>query len=176
MYKPKSIYTEFALEVIIATVTGKKLKPICSNELRQELLCRNACFVSIHDKSGALRGCIGTIEPTKDYLYQEIERNAISACTRDSRFTAIVPSELPDLEISVDVLSTPEQVRSVNLLNPQTYGLILSDGVRRGVLLPGLEGIDSVEQQVAIVKRKAGLDELDLEQLQMFRFTSARFY
>ncbi len=117
-----------------------------------------ACFVSIKTGAGDLRGCIGTVEPTRDSLAEEIIHNAISAATRDPRFLPIETSELSQLRYSVDVLSPPEPARFEEL-NPKTYGLIVEDerGRRRGLLLPDLEGIDSAEQQLQITTRKAGI-------------------
>jgi AmmeMemoRadiSam system protein A len=117
-----------------------------------------ACFVSIKTGEGDLRGCIGTVEPARASLAEELIHNAISAATRDPRFLPVKTSELSQLRYSVDVLSPPEPARFEEL-NPRTYGLIVEDerGRRRGLLLPDLEGIDSAEQQLQIAARKAGI-------------------
>ena len=94
-------------------------------------------FVSLH-KSGALRGCIGTIEPAQPNVAQEIIHNAISAATRDPRFPPVRPDELNDLEISTDVLGEPEMITSLDELDPKRYGVIVEKGYRRGLLLPNL--------------------------------------
>jgi AmmeMemoRadiSam system protein A len=119
---------------------------------------RAACFVSIKTVEGDLRGCIGTIEPIKERLAEELIANAINAATRDPRFPPIAPDELPGLRYSVDVLSTPEPA-SFEELDPAVYGVIVEDekGMRRGLLLPDLKGIDSARQQVEIAARKAGI-------------------
>lgn len=119
---------------------------------------RAACFVSIKTDEGDLRGCIGTIEPVKETLAEELIANAINAATRDPRFPPIAPDELPRLRYSVDVLSTPEPA-SFEELDPAIYGVIVEDekGMRRGLLLPDLKGIDSASQQVEIAARKAGI-------------------
>lgn len=119
---------------------------------------RAACFVSIKTDTGDLRGCIGTVEPVRDTLAEELIHNAISAATRDPRFLPVAPSELPHLRYSVDVLSPPEPTRFEEL-DPKTYGLIVEDepGRRRGLLLPDLEGVESAEQQLQIAARKAGI-------------------
>ena len=119
---------------------------------------RAACFVSIKTDAGDLRGCIGTVEPTRDTLAEELIHNAISAATRDPRFLPVASSELPHLRYSVDVLSPPEPARFEEL-DPKTYGLIVEDekGRRRGLLLPDLEGVESAEQQLQIAARKAGI-------------------
>jgi AmmeMemoRadiSam system protein A len=117
-----------------------------------------ACFVSIKTDTGDLRGCIGTVEPARSSLAEELIHNAVSAATRDPRFSPIETSELPRLRYSVDVLSPPEPARFEEL-NPKTYGLIVEDerGRRRGLLLPDLEGVESAEQQLQITMRKAGI-------------------
>lgn len=113
-------------------------------------------FVSLH-KDGRLRGCIGTIAPTRDNLAQEIIENAISASTRDPRFIPVTADELEYLEYSVDVLSPAEPIDSPDQLDVKRYGVIVSNGGRRGLLLPNLDTIDTVEEQIAIAKKKAGI-------------------
>lgn len=117
-----------------------------------------ACFVSIKTREGDLRGCIGTIEPTKQTLAEEIIANAINAATRDPRFPPVTRKELAGLRYSVDVLSTPEPA-AFEELDPATYGVIVEDGsgLRRGLLLPDLKGIETAAQQVEIAARKAGI-------------------
>ncbi|HCL79875.1 MAG TPA: AmmeMemoRadiSam system protein A, partial [Synergistaceae bacterium] len=117
---------------------------------------RAACFVSLK-KRGALRGCIGTILPRHESLAEEIEQNSVAAATQDPRFPPVGLEELSDIEISVDILSEPEAVTDLRELDPKRYGVIVERGGRRGVLLPDLEGVDSVEEQLAIAARKAGL-------------------
>ncbi len=124
-------------------------------------------FVSIHE-NGQLRGCIGTIGPTKDCLAEEIIHNAISASTRDPRFRPITADELPFLEISVDVLGETEDIESEDQLDVRRYGVIVSKGMRRGLLLPNLDGVDTVEQQISIARRKAGIGPSEKVSLQRF--------
>ncbi|MCM3870830.1 MAG: AmmeMemoRadiSam system protein A, partial [Pyrinomonadaceae bacterium] len=119
---------------------------------------RAACFVSLKTHDGQLRGCIGTIEPAKDTLAEEIIANAINAATRDPRFSPVSAEELSQLRYSVDVLSAPEP-STLEDLDPAVYGVIVEDesGSKRGLLLPDLEGVDSVAKQVEIAARKAGI-------------------
>ncbi len=128
---------------------------------------RAGAFVSIH-KNGQLRGCIGTIAPTARSLAQEIVNNAISASTRDPRFSPITEDELKWLEINVDVLGKPEDISSRAELDVKRYGVIVSCGARRGLLLPDLEGIDDVDTQVSIAMQKGGITERDNYSLQRF--------
>jgi AmmeMemoRadiSam system protein A/AmmeMemoRadiSam system protein B len=119
---------------------------------------RAACFVSIKTDGGDLRGCIGTIEPVKETLAEELISNAVSAATRDPRFPPVTPAELEHLRYSVDVLSEPEPARFEEL-DPALYGVIVEDqaGLHRGLLLPDIEGIETATQQVEIAMRKAGI-------------------
>ena len=128
---------------------------------------RAGAFVSLHEH-GRLRGCIGTIAPVRDSLAEEIIYNAVSACARDPRFDPIRPEELPFLDISVDVLGAPEEIRSEKDLDVKRYGVIVSRGTRRGLLLPDLEGVESVEQQISIARQKAGIGEGEPVRLERF--------
>ena len=139
-----------------------------SEDLPEEMLQKRAgAFVSIH-KFGKLRGCIGTILPTTDSVAEEIIENAISASTRDPRFSPIEAEELPFLEINVDVLSEPEDIDSMDKLDVKRYGVIVSCGGRRGLLLPDLDGVDTVEEQVMIAMQKGGIRQGEKISLQRF--------
>lgn len=128
---------------------------------------RAGAFVSVH-KNGMLRGCIGTISPIKDSLVDEIIDNAISATTRDPRFDKVRVDELPFLEINVDVLGKPEDIESEDELDVKRYGVIVSCGARRGLLLPDLEGVDDVKTQVSIAMQKGGISPGEDYKLQRF--------
>ena len=117
---------------------------------------RAGAFVSIH-KHGALRGCIGTIGPVCRNVAEEIAKNAVSAGTRDPRFPQVREEELAELVYSVDVLGHTESVKGPEELDVKRYGVIVSKGSKRGLLLPNLEGVDTVEEQIAIAKHKAGI-------------------
>lgn len=142
--------------------SSRRLRDICP------LGQRAGCFVSYHRRSGELRGCIGTIEPSRKDLSDEIVENAISAGVRDPRFPPITLDELPDLVVNVSVMQSPEIVHGPQDLDPARYGVIVESGPRRGVLLPGLEGIDTVAKQLAVVRRKAGIDQPDPVVLKRF--------
>lgn len=141
-----------------------------SSLLRQ----RGACFVSIKTKDRKLRGCIGTVKPTQPSVAAEIVRNAIGAATRDPRFLPVVEAEFPSLRFSVDLLTTPEPALLKDL-NPAHYGIIVENetGTRRGLLLPNVDGIETVEQQVRMATRKAGLPSGI--QPKLYRFCVLRF-
>lgn len=150
--------------------TGRIVEP--PEELTPEMKERAGVFVSIH-KHGQLRGCIGTFEPTRDNVAQEIIANAISSATRDPRFPPVSASELDDLEYSVDILTRPEPVSDRSQLDPRKYGVIVESGWKRGLLLPDLEGVDSVEEQIAICRLKAGISPH--EPIKLYRFQVRRF-
>lgn len=140
--------------------------------LPEEMLQKRAgVFVSIHE-NGRLRGCIGTIQPVTDCIAEEIVRNGVSACSEDPRFAPVREDELASLEISVDVLGTTETIAGPGDLDPKRYGVVVTRGHRRGLLLPNLDGVDSVEEQVSIAKRKAGIGEH--EQCALERFEVVR--
>ncbi len=128
---------------------------------------RAGAFVSLH-KNGQLRGCIGTIQATRASLAEEIIQNAISACSRDPRFSPVTANELKFLEISVDVLGEAEEIDGPGQLDVRRYGVIVSCGQKRGLLLPDLEGVDTVEEQIRIARQKGGIRETDPYRLERF--------
>ncbi len=127
-------------------------------------------FVSIK-KNGELRGCIGTISATCPTVAQEIARNSCAAATDDPRFPPVCEEELPFLSISVDILSPAEEITTTNELDPSVYGVIVTSGYRRGLLLPNLAGVDTVEQQLAIACQKAGITPDSPYRIERFRVT-----
>lgn len=160
-----------AVETFISEQRIVEPPPILPSSL---LAQRSACFVSIKTMERELRGCIGTIEPDKNSLAEEIITNAINAAIRDPRFRPISPTELPFLRYSVDVLDQPEPARLEDL-DPATFGVIVMDhlGLRRGLLLPNIEGIKTASQQIHIAARKAGI--APHESLELLRFRARRF-
>jgi AmmeMemoRadiSam system protein A len=135
-----------------------------------EMSRRAGTFVSLH-RNGQLRGCIGTIAPMQASVAAEVISNAISAAVRDPRFLPVTPAELGNLEISVDVLEEPEPISSIDQLDVKEYGVIVERGMRRGLLLPNLEGIDTPQEQVAIALSKAGIGPDERYSMQRFRVT-----
>ncbi|HIY64480.1 MAG TPA: AmmeMemoRadiSam system protein A [Candidatus Mediterraneibacter stercoripullorum] len=139
--------------------TGEKI-PVPEG-LPEEMYDRRAgVFVSLKEE-GRLRGCIGTISPARGCVAEEIIENAVSAAVRDPRFRRVEPEELPLLVYSVDVLGETEEIESMAQLDVKRYGVVVSRGHRRGLLLPNLEGVDTVEDQIDIARRKAGISDDD---------------
>lgn len=141
------------------------------DSLPSEFGGRAGVFVSLK-KAGNLRGCIGTFAPTQDSIAAEIIYNAVSAGTEDPRFWPVTSDELSNLTISVDILSEPEPV-DIDALDPKRYGVIVRSGKRSGLLLPDLDGVDSVKEQVAIAMDKAGIHAG--ETIELFRFSVQRY-
>jgi AmmeMemoRadiSam system protein A len=148
-------------------------KTVCLSEpLPTEMKVRAGVFVCIK-KRGELRGCIGTFLPCCDNVAAETIRNAVSAAAQDPRFLPVAADELDQLSYSVDVLSAPEKVLDLRELDPKEFGVIVSCGGRRGLLLPDLEGVDTVEEQLRIARMKAGI--MPEEEAEIFRFRVARY-
>lgn len=132
---------------------------------------RAGVFVSIH-KNGNLRGCIGTINPVRGNVAEEIIANAISAATNDPRFAPLRSDEVDSIEIKVDVLGSLKKVDSEDELDVYRYGVVVESEHKRALLLPNLDGIDSVEKQLEAVKRKADIEEA--EKCELYRFEVER--
>jgi AmmeMemoRadiSam system protein A len=151
----------------------RKRKELAEPEtLSPEMAEKTGVFVCVK-KHGQLRGCIGTIMPVTENTAQETIRNAVSAATQDPRFPPVREQELDELEYSVDVLTPPERVKDVSELDPKKYGIIVTSGPRKGLLLPDLEGVKTVDEQLKIAKMKAGIGEDD--QIEMFKFSVRRY-
>jgi len=165
-------YCELALSAIKNYLKRGEVIPLSG--LVPDLLEKRAgAFVSLHESdSHDLRGCIGTFLPTKLNLAEEIIFNAVAAATEDPRFVPVELMELPNLEINVDILGVPEDCE-LKELDPKIYGVIVSSGLRRGLLLPDLEGVSAVEDQLKIACSKAGIDSESQFSLQ--RFTVDRY-
>ncbi len=165
-----SPFVELAFKTIEAYAQDKKII-LPPENLPLEMQKKAGAFVSIK-KHHALRGCIGTFAPTKKNAAEEIIAMAVEAANFDPRFSPIQKSEIPELEISVDILNTPEPVDSIKDLDPKKYGLIVQSGRKRGLLLPDLEGVDTPEYQIEICRQKAGIAPDD--KIQLYRFTVER--
>lgn len=137
-----------------------------------EMVKKAGVFVSLKMK-GELRGCIGTLQPTTESVAAEIIQNAVSAATQDPRFMPVNSGELESLDYSVDLLSEPEKVNSRNELDPKKFGVIVKCGERKGLLLPDLEGVNTVDEQISIASTKAGI-YLE-EDIELYRFEVKRY-
>lgn len=168
-------FVKWAIKSIESYIRDRKLVDPIRDGAPEELLSRRAgAFVSLHLLDGSLRGCIGTFMPTKVNLAVEVRDNAIAAATEDPRFPPVTQNELNEIEVTVDILSEPEKINDLSQLDPKKYGVIVVSGYRRGLLLPDLPGVDTVEQQIRITLRKAGISEH--ERFDVYRFTVERYH
>ena len=154
--------------------TGKILEEAPSYITNDMKTQKKGVFVTLY-KAGNLRGCIGTIFPTTDSIYEEIIRNSIESGLYDPRFMEVNKDELKDITFSVDILDSPEPT-TIGDLDPKQYGIILSSRGKRGLLLPNLEGVDTVEYQVEITKQKAGIKEDERFTIERFKVTRYEEY
>ena len=173
-YNNADDYINLAKKTIDEYIKHEKVIEIPYNLNKELLNNRAGVFVSIH-KYNNLRGCIGTINPVEDNVAEEIIRNAISAATNDYRFGPINKDELDYLEIKVDVLLPPEKIESISELDCKKYGVIITSGFKRGVLLPNLDNVPTVEDQIRIAKNKGNIsddEDYTIERFEVIRHKS----
>ena len=168
--KNESIPVRWARMILENYTRNRKIPPLPPEmeELRRQ---KAGAFVSLK-KNGQLRGCIGTTSAVYSDMAQEIAHNAISAGSRDPRFEPVEAAELDDIIYSVDVLGAAEPCSREDL-DPKKYGVIVSKGGRRGLLLPDLEGVDTVEEQLYIALNKAGIspsEKYKIERFEVIRY------
>lgn len=170
--KSESIPVALARKSIAYYLQNRKKLPL-PDDLPPELIEQQAgVFVSLK-KGERLRGCIGTFLPNKDNIALEIIENAISSAIHDPRFSPVTLDEVGSLSISVDVLSAPEEIKNNSQLNPKKYGVIVSCGYKKGLLLPDLEGVNTIEQQIDIARQKAGIyadEDFKIERFEIKRY------
>lgn len=159
--------------------TGKKI--VIPKNLPEEFYnCQKGVFVTIYEKNGnsagkKLRGCIGTFQPTKENIAQEIIDNAISAAIHDYRFDPVTEKDLSNLSYEVSLLNPPEQIDSIENLDTKKYGVIVkSQNGKIGLLLPDIEGVDTPKHQISIACQKAEIN-LNEEKIELFRFTVSKY-
>ena len=165
-------YAELAKKAVEEYIRNRRILKVPA-ELPPDMKRRAGVFICLK-KQGDLRGCIGTFQPCRPSLYEEIVCNAHAASTEDPRFSLVQADELEEISYTVDVLSEPEKISDPAELDPKKYGVIVAKGNRRGLLLPDLEGVDTVSEQLRITMMKAGIapDDKDVE---LYRFTVDRF-
>lgn len=171
--KEESAYVRLARETIENYIKHEKIIAPPLNLPKEMINQKAGVFVSLK-KFGNLRGCIGTFMPTQENIAQEIIKNAISAAIEDPRFSSVNATELEELTISVDILSAPEEVDDISHLDSKKYGVIVSSGYKKGLLLPDLEGVDTAREQVDIARRKAGI--YPDEKVKLHRFEVKRYF
>lgn len=137
---------------------------------------RTGVFVTIL-KDNKPRGTMGTINPVMDNIAEEIINNAIEAAAFDPTFIPVTPQELDELEYEVSVLNPLESVDDSKDLDPKKYGIVVEQGLKRGIVLPNIKEIKTVEQQIEVAKERANIDDaLDAwDPLLIKRFTVETF-
>ena len=160
-------YVRLARETLETFIKTRRQIPVPSGLPSEMTDKRAGVFVSLK-KHGQLRGCIGTIAPTTASIAEEIIRNAIAAGVDDPRFNQVCEEELDELVYSVDILRKPERIKSIDELDVKKYGVIVSRGTRRGLLLPNLEGVDTPEEQVEIALQKAHISPNEIYEMERF--------
>ncbi|MFA5128629.1 MAG: AmmeMemoRadiSam system protein A [Patescibacteria group bacterium] len=167
-------HVKLAKDTIEAYLKTGKIPPLPDNLPKNFLTSRAGVFVSIYNGDD-LRGCIGTYLPTEQSLAEEIIQNSLSAATSDYRFKPITEKELPDFSYSVYILSEPRKIKNLKELNPKKYGILIkSETGKSGLLLPDLEGINTVEEQLSAVCSKCGVD-LSKEKITIFKFSATKY-
>jgi len=190
-----NIYIELAKRAVESYITKKEILKVPDNLPEELLQKKSGAFITIEkkieDKKKELRGCIGTYLPTRENIAKEIIHNAIGACTEDYRFAPIQKEELPSLLYTVYILETPDLVKDIQELDPKKYGIIVkttpitypggTDVVFNGhfvpksaLLLPDLEGVNTIEQQIAITCQKGGIDP-QKEKIIIYRFQVKKY-
>lgn len=155
-----------AKESIKENIEGRTLfLPV---ELDEKYGAAAGLFVTLK-KDGQLRGCIGSLNPREKTLAREVARNARLAASKDPRFPEVALDELDRLTIQIEVITPPEPVENPHSLDPAVDGLIVRSGKKQGVLLPGLEGVDTVDQQIAICRKKGEIRPEEKEEYFTFR-------
>ncbi len=163
---------KLAKDTVDLYIRTGKIYEVRGDELPPELSGRAGVFVCLKIR-GSLRGCIGTFHPMEPSIAHETVRNSISAATCDPRFSCIRADELDTIEYTVDVLTPPEKVADRSELDPRRYGVIVKAGNRRGLLLPDLEGVDTVDYQISIATQKAGIPPGTA--VELYRFEVQRY-
>ena len=163
---------KLAKDTVELYIREHKILEISEDELSPEARQRAGVFVCLKIRDN-LRGCIGTFQPMEPSIAHEIVRNAISAATCDPRFSCVRTDELDAIEYTVDILTPPEKIVNRSELDPMRFGVIVQAGARRGLLLPDLDGVDTIDQQIGIAMQKAGISPGS--PIELFRFEVKRF-
>jgi AmmeMemoRadiSam system protein A len=170
--EPGKSLPQFARRSVEAALRGDVEKPaITAVGILGE---RHGVFVTIRGLRRKLRGCVGTLKPYFANTAEETWHVARDAAFRDGRFAPVDARELKHLRFEVSVLVPLEEVASTAELDPRRYGVVLAtEDNRRGLLLPDVKGIKTIEQQLTTARLKGGIGESELVRIQ--RFTVKKF-
>jgi AmmeMemoRadiSam system protein A len=171
MYIPRSFHTTLVLETLIDHFSGSKNISLSIDDLPDEFSEPAACFVSINDPTGTMRGCMGSISPNKQNLYDEIISNTRHAAFNDKRFSPLQKHELEDISITVEIIGPMVKVSSLENLDPEKYGIMVKDRQgKMGVLLPMAEQKITAEQQLKIACKKGGIKMEEVDELDIYKY------
>lgn len=143
---------QIAWDALSAAVSGRPYTP---HELPAPFDVSRGVFVTL-EKHGELRGCMGHPLPVRASLAEEVAEVAAMAGMRDPRFPQVREDELPQIDLSVSLMTVPEPTTE-DQLDAKRYGVIVTSGYRRGLLLPDLDGVDTPQHQIQICRRKGGI-------------------
>lgn len=172
-----------ALQAVEHAATGKGPLKLAQADLdaADELHHHRATFVTVYI-DGALRGCLGSLEPINE-VGEDVARNAYRAAQFDQRFLPVHADELDKLDVHISVLTPLEKLEVTGIddlkqqVRPGQDGLLLKSGSRRGTFLPAVwEKTDGPEHFLQLLWRKAGFMPGEWpEDLQVFRYEAQEF-
>ncbi|MDN5343073.1 AmmeMemoRadiSam system protein A [Oceanotoga sp. DSM 15011] len=172
--REKHFFCQYAREIIQNYIIKNEIQDIRYKYFQKEFEDNYSCFVTLHTLEDELRGCIGTIIPQYKNLYEEIKHNSILASIKDYRFPPLKEEELNNIYISIDILTPLKKIENIKELDPVKYGIMVEHDYKKGVLLPNLDGINTIEDQIRIAKLKAGLN-YD-EKVDIYSFETKRYF
>lgn len=177
MYIPKSFHTYYAQDAVISYLETGRKPLIADDDIPDALKNPQACFVSIFESNGRMRGCMGTIRPRNRWLYHEIVDNAIFAAFEDQRYTPLMMEELEDVRFRVETVTSPRKINRLEELDPLRYGIIVrSPDHKEGVLLPDCDGVVTVEDQITVAMKKGEIAPTFRDQLEILLFEIQVFH
>ena len=160
---------DLARKAVETYITTKEMINVHEMSLKEERAQKSGVFVTINSKNN-LRGCVGTIRAYHENIIEETIQNSISAAVRDKRFAPISKEEFQSLSYAVNIIDEPEVVTDMEEMDPLKYGLIVSNGYRQGILLPNIEGIRTIEEQLGNAMIKA--DIIQGEPVWLYKFST----
>ncbi len=171
MYIPKSFHTTIVLEALIDHFANGKGNDINIDDLPEEFSKPAACFVSLYMEDGKMRGCMGSIAPQEENLFNEIISNTMHAAFNDNRFAPLKKNELEHVSITVEIVEPMQKITSLEELQPDVYGVMIKDkNGKMGVMLPYPEQIITVGQQLKMACDKGGINCTNIKELDIYKF------
>jgi AmmeMemoRadiSam system protein A len=171
MYIPTSFHTTLALETLIDHFSGGRGISLTIDDLPDEFSKPGACFVSLNDSNGKMRGCMGTVSANKKNLYNEIINNTNYAAFKDNRFPPLEKHELDNVSFAVEIVGPMIKVYSLEELNPDEYGIMVKDEPgNMGVMLNIPERTITAEQQLKLACNKGGITAHEFKELNVYKF------